>query len=287
VFDLDEIVLWGGTLGHADLVERADAAAGAGFGAITLFPTDYRRARAEGLSDADIRALHAARDLRLTTLDPLARWLPDWCPPAGIGAARLAAIDSTEEEFLAIAEALGLESLTAIQPFQEGRPVEAMTASFAHLCDRAAEVGVRVHLEFLPWGDIPDLETAWAIVADAARPNGGLTFDTWHYFRGRRDDRLLQAIPGERIFTVQVEDAAAVPAGTLVEDAWQRRRMPGEGDLDLRPVLAILDRKDGIGPAGVEVFSTELAVLPVDEFARRAATSLRAEIVAARGPDAA
>ena len=35
-----------------------------------------------------------------------------------------------------------------------------------------------VHLEFMPISGVPDLETAWAIVSEADRPNGGLLFDT-------------------------------------------------------------------------------------------------------------
>ena len=72
-----------------------------------------------------------------------------------------------------------------------------------------------------------------AVVSAADRPNGGLAFDTWHYLRGARDDALLDQIPGDRIFVVQINDAAAEPVGSLLNDTLNHRRMPGEGDFDL------------------------------------------------------
>ena len=50
-------------------------------------------------------------------------------------------------------------------------------------------------IEFLPWLDIPDAATAWAIAKQAGRANGGVLVDTWHYFRGAADPAQLEAIP--------------------------------------------------------------------------------------------
>ena len=66
---------------------------------------------------------------------------------------------------------------------------------FAGLCDRAAEHGLLVALEFLPWSGIPDVATAWRIVDAAGRANGGLLVDTWHHLRGVADDDALRARP--------------------------------------------------------------------------------------------
>ena len=43
----------------------------------------------------------------------------------------------------------------------------------------------------------------------ADRANGGIVFDTWHFFRGDPDFDLLATVPGDRIYCVQIDDAAA------------------------------------------------------------------------------
>ena len=158
----------------------------------------------------------------------------------------------------AIVEALELETITVNEAFGAEYEIDEMIEAFAAVCDRGARSGTRVHLEFTPFSAIPDLATAWQIVTAADRPNGGLAFDTWHYLRGRRDDALLEQIPGDRIYVVQINDAAAEPIGSLLNDTLNHRLMPGDGAFDLAGVLPIIARKPGVGPAGIEVLSREL-----------------------------
>ena len=105
---------------------------------------------------------------------------------------------------------------------------------FAGLCDRAADVGAQVHLEFMPISCVATLREAWTIVGDADRDNGGIVFDTWHFFRGDPDFDLLATVPGDRIYCVQIDDAAATPRTSLRDDT-KNRLLPGDGDLDLDP----------------------------------------------------
>ena len=72
----EDLVLCAGTLGGASFRDRVEAAAEAGFSAISLFLGDYQRARAEGLSDADMRKLLADHGLAVAELDPLMSWVP-------------------------------------------------------------------------------------------------------------------------------------------------------------------------------------------------------------------
>jgi 4-hydroxyphenylpyruvate dioxygenase len=272
---VDHTFFWAGTLLTGTLEQRIDAAVAGGFKYLSLFPTDYLRARERGLSDADIIALHASAGVRLTTLDPFTRWLPRWEPPSHIPADRLEWIGFDEDEFFAVLEALQLETITVNEAFGTRYEIDELIEAFAAVCDRAARSGVRVHLEFTPFSGIPDLATAWEIVRSANRDNGGLVFDTWHYFRGTRDDRLLEEIPGERIFALQISDAAAEPQGSLLNDTLRHRRLPGEGTFDLAGVLPIVARKHGLGPWGVEVLSEELWRLSPEEVGRRSGEALR------------
>lgn len=250
--------LWGATLAFGSLADRVTAAAAGGFATTTMFPHDYRRAVEAGLADDDILALHGDAGVRLRTLDPFARWVPHFEPPADIAPERLALVSCAEEEFFDIARRLRVETMTAIEPFGARHASIDLASAFGDLCDRAADQGMLVHLEFTPFSGIPDLATAWEVVRTADRRNGGLVFDTWHYFRGRRDDDLLREIPGERIFAVQISDAEANPRDRLVVDTWRFRLLPGEGDFDLPAVLEILAAKPKIGPPGIEVLSEAL-----------------------------
>lgn len=272
---MDDTFFWAGTLLAGTLEQRIEAAVAGGFRYLSLFPTDYRRAQERGLSDADIVALHASAGVRLTTLDPFTRWLPRWEPPTGIPADRLEWIGSDEDDFFAVVDALQLETITVNEAFGTRYEIDELIEAFAAVCDRAARSGVRVHLEFTPFSGIPDLATAWEVVRAADRGNGGLVFDTWHYFRGTRDDRLLAAIPGERIFALQISDAAAEPQGSLLNDTLRHRRLPGEGTFDLAGVVTILARKHGLAPWGVEVLSEDLWRLSPEEIGRRSGEALR------------
>lgn len=280
---MNNTFFWAGTLMHATLEQRIDAAQAGGFGYLSLFPTDYRRARERGLSDADILALHSQAGVRLMTLDPYTRWLPRWTPPAKAPPERLEWISFEEDEFFAIVEALELGTITVNEAFGAHYELDEMIEAFAAVCDRAARSGTRVHLEFTPFSAIPDLATAWRIVSAVDRPNGGLAFDTWHYLRGTRDDALLEQIPGDRIYVVQINDAAAEPVGSLLNDTLNHRRMPGEGDFDLAGVLPIVARKDGVGPPGIEVLSQDLWQLEPAEIGRRSAEGLRSALALAGG----
>ena len=66
---------------------------------------------------------------------------------------------------------------------------------FGDLCDRAADHGATVGLEFLPFTNVVDATDALSIVEAAARPNGGVCADIWHHARGADDLDLIRRIP--------------------------------------------------------------------------------------------
>jgi 4-hydroxyphenylpyruvate dioxygenase len=269
----DDACFWGATLAHGTLAQRAAAAAAGGFATTSMFPHEYGPARERGLSDEDILAVFAEHGIRLRTLDPFARWVPRWEPPAGADPTRLNLVSAETDTFFDIAERLKIETMTAIEPFGTRYPRTEIVAAFGALCDRAADQDILVHLEFTPFSGIADLATAWDIVSAADRSNGGIVFDTWHYLRGTRDDGLLQEIPGDKIYAVQINDAAREPVGSLVQDTWLRL-LPGEGELDIDSVLAILAAKPGIGAPGIEVLSEDLWKHEPQEIGRRGGEAL-------------
>jgi sugar phosphate isomerase/epimerase len=116
-------------------------------------------------------------------------------------------------------------------------PEEArLTESFAALARLAADFGLTVDLEFMPWTRVPDLATARRIVEAAGEPNGGLLIDALHFDRSGTTLAEVAALPRERINYVQFCDGPKnydpSDAG-LIEVARRARLMPGEGGIDL------------------------------------------------------
>lgn len=271
-----DLMLWAATVRNKSFRERIEAARAGGFSSMSMFPLDYRTFTETGTTVADMRAMIDESGVRVTVLDPFTRWTPDWKPPEGMGDDDLAFLDFDEDEFFRMGEALEIESMSVIEPFMNTFPQDALIESFAAICDKAARSGWRVHLEFMPTSSIDSLATAWEIVRGADKPNGGLVFDMWHYFRGKPDDELLRTVPGERIYRVQVADATTeIKGGSLGEDLLHHRLPPGEGDFALTPTLDILDEIGGLASVGIELFSDNFDALSAEEVGARAGSSLR------------
>jgi sugar phosphate isomerase/epimerase len=259
--DVLDWVLWSGTVGmDRPLAERIEAAAEQGFAALSLGPFDVARSETEGVSAAALGASIRERGLEIM-MDPLMGWCSDAPLPGPFAAFGF-------EALFQMAEALRVTAITVFGPFQEGEATPGeLVERFGRLCDRAAGIGARVQIEFMPMTTVGDVTAAWSIIQGADRTNGGLVFDTWHFFRGDPDFAALEAVPGDRIFAVQVADAASEVSGSLGEDTFQRR-LPGDGVLDLAGAIGTLRRMGGLRAIGPEVISPITASMPAGEAAR-------------------
>jgi sugar phosphate isomerase/epimerase len=160
-------------------------------------------------------------------------------------------------------------------------PVEPASEAFALLCDRAAAHGLDVAIEFWAYSAI-DARTAVAIVAGAARKNGGLLVDTWHAHHEPQAGDVLRGVSAGGVKSVQVADVASEASPDYFAATMHARRLPGDGVADLVRWVRLLDAIGSRVPLGVEVLSDALHALPPDEAARRAGNALRALLVAAR-----
>jgi sugar phosphate isomerase/epimerase len=241
-----------------------------------MWGRDYWGARREGHTDVDLRARLADHGLAVAELDPA--W---WWTPVTFDAASLVSIDDMEvfcygeEELFAIADAVGARSINAVDVLGGRWGIDEAAEALAGLCDRAAEHGLLVHVEFLPWSRIADVATAWEIVRGADRPNAGIAVDAWHWFRGTPDEAVLRSIPGNQITGIQLDDAPAEPEANLMTATLHDRLLPGEGQLDLESLVATLRDTGAVAPIGVEVFSDALHALGPTVAARRAGDAAR------------
>jgi sugar phosphate isomerase/epimerase len=282
-----DLVLCSGTVARGTPFRaRLEAAATAGYRAVSLWGRDYQGAREEGYSDADMVALLRDHGLSVAELDPVWWWTPG---AASVSIpAELDPIDVFrfgEAELFRIAEALGARSVNAADVLGGEWDVADAAASFAALCDSAAEHDLLVHLEWLAWSRIPDLATALEIVTLAGRPNGGLNIDTWHCARTDTRAADLLAVPGDRVLAIQVDDGPADAEENLIEATLHARLVPGEGAFDLHGYLTSLHRIGASAPIGVEVFSDDLHALGPVEAAQRAADATRALLGDVEGPE--
>lgn len=270
-------ILWAGTVGfESSLSERFAAAVATGCKRVSLSPPDVVRAASAGVAAAHIGS--QARDLGLElVMDPVMNWYPhDPMPRSRF--ARISADDA-----LRSCEELGVAALTVIAAPSPEVPVDALAERFAVVCGRAAAFGAEVQLEFMPFTVVPSLRIAWEVVRTADRTNGGLLFDTWHFFRGDPDFDVLATVPGDRIFCVQLDDAPAVPEADLRAET-NRRLLPGDGELDLRRAVRALNRIGALRWVGPEVLSPELAALPVHQSAALAVHRCKGLLAAALEP---
>ena len=175
--------------------------------------------------------------------------------------------------FLETCGSLGARAiLVAGDDPDEGR----LTASFAALCDAAADYGLTADLEFMPWTKVPDAKAALRVVGSAARPNGRILVDALHAARSATTLADLAEIPRAMLSYAQLCDAPGEIPTTqqgLIHTARCARLLPGEGGIDLVGILAQLPVDL---PLSLEIPNEErLPALGAEEWGRRALAAAR------------
>jgi sugar phosphate isomerase/epimerase len=183
--------------------------------------------------------------------------------------------ESTAAETIAyeIADAFESEHLVVVatEPPESIAPTSELAERFGAMCDRAAGHGLRVALEFVPFGAVDTAAAALDIVDLAGRPNGGVLVDAWHVCRGATTVEMLRAIPADRIVVLQWSDAAIGVEGSLRDDTLDRRRFPADGEFDLAGLMSLFDSRGVDAPLSVEVLSKAVRAMPLADIAERVA----------------
>jgi sugar phosphate isomerase/epimerase len=257
--------------------DRVTAAAAAGFTGIGLTVFDFEHLVAKGQSADELKSIVDDHGIEVAEVE----FLNGWWAEGG----RLAADRANEERIYDMADLFGAHHLNvgaSVPPGSEP-PVELMAERFAGICERASEHSLRVGLEYMPFFALADIDRAWEVVEKADRPNGGLVVDSFHHLRGPGGIETVGAVPADRVVAIQVGDAGADPGMPLLEESITARLWPGEGELDVVGLLAELARQGVEAPVGIEIVSTAVQALPVEDAARLAAESTRSVLARALG----
>jgi sugar phosphate isomerase/epimerase len=118
---------------------------------------------------------------------------------------------------------------------------------------------------------IPEIIERYAeLCAEAAgAANGGLAIDTWHMSKLGIAPDDLRRVPLEYLTWVELSDGQKKDMGDPVIETTQHRRLPGEGEFDIRGYVAVCQDMGYQGPWGVEVLSKALDELPMEEIFKR------------------
>ena len=152
--------------------------------------------------------------------------------------------------------------------------IDRAADDLAELGERAKARGIRIGFEALAWGrHINDHRDAWEVVRRADHSHVGLILDSFHTLSRKIDPDTIRAIPGDKIFFVQLADAPLIDMDLF---HWSRhfRNMPGEGDLPVVDFMRAVSSTGYAGPLSLEVFNDQFRGGSPVEIARDGHRSL-------------
>lgn len=234
------MIVCSGTFGRIPFIEKARAAARAGFDGISIYTREY---------EPGLRGVLDDLGLSIAEVDGPMSWLP------GQPGEEPACV-------LDIAAELGARSVTVLEV--TGSLVDGVVEAFASLCERAGSL--LMHIEPFPWSGIASVREAAAIVRAAGR--GGVLLDTWHFVRGP-DAGVIAPEDAATVVAVQISDVAPTARADVRDEAMHHRLPPGPMS---RQIVQQLPRV----PLEVEIYNDDVHALHADEIAALAAAAYRA-----------
>ena len=250
------------------LEDKLVAAAAAGFDGIEIFEPDLL---ASPERPAEIAARCADLGLTIDLFQPVRD--VEALPPRAFAAA----LDRVEHKF-AVMEELGVDTaLVCSSVHPEAVDDDELAAEqLRTVAGRAADHGLRIAYEALAWGrHVHTWDHSWRIVAAADHPALGLCLDSFHILSRCSDPSAIRDVPGEKVFFLQLADAADVAMDVL---PWSRhhRLFPGQGAFDLATFTAHVAATGYAGPWSLEVFNDVVRQADPRRAARDARRSLLA-----------
>lgn len=227
-----------------------DATAEAKFGGISLWAFHQLAVAGAGVSPDTVKGWIRDRGLRVPIVESLIGW----------ETGDRATIEAQCGPTLDCAVFHGAKDVAGVvmNPTMDW---DAATRGLSLLGKLAADRGLRICIEWLPWSALKDIASAWRLIQAAGGENIGLVVDTWHWLRqpGGPDLATLRSIPGNRIHCVQLNDTTRKGSGDdLMLESMTNRLLPGDGEVEWQPLLAALDAIGADPVWAPEVFNVGL-----------------------------
>lgn len=197
-------------------------------------------------------------------------FLFDWFHPDG--SEKKSQSDAEKAKLLGAAEALGARHLKVGDFFNQPAEMAAVAASFAALCNDAADAGTNILFEVMPFAMLDNLADAVTMCQLADADNGGLMIETWHIVKMGTSYQELARVPKRFMLGVELDDGflKTPPGMTMNTETVEHRAFPGEGEFDMPGFLDAVAATGYDGPYGVEVINIENRSRSLDELVERA-----------------
>ena len=261
------------------LEEKLRAVKGAGFGAIVLSGADlvgHRDGVEEAVELVIGSGLRVLAFQMLHDFEGLSGHMLDY--KIDIARSMFDMMRSVDAPLLIVA--------STTSPYASG-DARKIADDLAMLGTLAAPPGIRIAFGALAWGRwINEYTAAWEAVKLANHANVGLAIDSFHVLARGTSRESFDAIPGEKIFLVQLSDYLW-DLDDLIETARHRRVFPSEGNHNVAIVDLVgrVERAGYRGEYSFDVVNDEYLHLPAPSVAargRKAATWLAAQAATAR-----
>ena len=255
------------TIDTTPLATALDAARAAGYDAVELRRTDFKRCFDTGMSNAQVLDLVRNSGIAVGVLGVEYGWLF----AKGEESRRIFGVfrESCEN-----AVALGCDMLmSAPGPFTGTIPDAIANLRVAG--DIAAEFGLRLAIEFNSQHQVLNcLAVQREVVGGAAKKNVGLLLDAYHLARSGAGGRGFADVPAEDIFCFQYSDLSPNPVTGVARPT--DRLAPGKGVVRWREVLGLLAEKGYTGYLSYEAPNPELWARSPYDVAREGVELTRA-----------
>lgn len=240
------------TIRPAPLLTKIDAAGRAGFRAVELWNADVTAYLEQGGAMEDIRRALATHGLHVPSVIAITGFVGNDAPGRE---ERLAEARRRMRQ----ARELGAPFIVASPP--PGRTDVARCArDYAELLEIGREIGVRPAMEFLGFVEqVNSIAAAREIMERSGDPTATLVIDWFHMVRGSGRDTMLEdlrALAPEQIAIVHLDDVPYRKPFAEMTDG--DRVYPGDGDIPLDDLFAVLGEIGYRGPVSVELFNAEL-----------------------------
>jgi len=254
----------GGAIPHSDkeystfeFRERVEAVARAGFKGMGFWHADLEHVQ-QSYSLKEMKRILDDNGIRHIEIE----FLADWFLEPG---ERRTAAEARKQLLFDACEALGGRHIKVGDFYRTACPMPRLIDEFGELCRQAAQRGIRIGYELMPFSVIESLPLARQLVEGAAQKNGGIIFDLWHIVKLGIPYDDVASFPKEYLVGVEINDGwiRTPPGMDIVTETTAHRQLCGNGEFDIKGFLAKLCASAYDGPVGIEVLNAEMRSWPL------------------------